>query len=93
MEFFANSLNKAGRSSLQEQLCLESRKLHLDTVSTTRGSGWVDVKHAIFSLIFESRRLTHPLPRVVLTVSNSDSRPCGKALTHRARRGRRWSGW
>jgi hypothetical protein len=57
-----------------DELCLKSSKLHLDTVSTTRGSGWVDVKPAIFPLIFESRRLTHPLPRVVLTVSNNDSR-------------------
>src|SRR5215212_10529841 len=32
----------------------------LDTVSTVRGSGWV-----------RQRSRTHPLPRVVLTVSNS----------------------
>ena len=37
------------------------------TVSTTRGSGWVTARHA--TVRYRSG-LTHPLPRVVLTVSH-----------------------
>jgi len=54
------------------KLCLKSRELHLDTVSTTCGSGWVDDERAILLRAFEFWRFTHPLPQVVLTVSNND---------------------
>ena len=43
----------------------------MDTVSTACGSRWVDDKHAIFFLIFESEQLTHLLPQAVLTLSKN----------------------
>jgi hypothetical protein len=39
--------------------------VNLDTVSTTCGSGWVNDPYRANRV-----RLTHPLPQVVLTVSN-----------------------
>src|ERR1043165_2811677 len=41
----------------------------LDTVSTTRGSGWVADQRCDVANDFESERLSHLLPQVVLTVS------------------------
>ncbi len=32
-------------------LCLKLRALHLDRVSTVRGSGWVDDQHVILLMI------------------------------------------
>ena len=37
-----------------EELCLKSPKSLLENVSTTCGSGWVDVEHAKFLLILNS---------------------------------------
>jgi hypothetical protein len=55
-------------------LCLKSRTSLLDTVSTTRGSGWVAHQTCDFANGFELVCLTHPLPRVVLTVSKLEQR-------------------
>ena len=44
----------------------------MEEVGPTRGSGWVDDQTAIFPLVLKPDRLTHPLPRVVLTSSNND---------------------
>ena len=41
----------------------------LDAVSTTRGSGWVADQRCDVANDFESERLSHLLPQVVLTVS------------------------
>jgi hypothetical protein len=45
--------------------------LYLDKVSTTCGSGWVD-DGMQYSYGFKFEGLTHPLPQVVLTLSNRD---------------------
>jgi len=45
----------------------------LDAVSTTCGSGWVRSLYACFEKVSRRPGLrTHPLPQVVLTVSNRD---------------------
>jgi hypothetical protein len=48
-------------------------KSHLETVSTVRGSGWVAIPKCEIAIDFKYDRLTHPLPRTVLTVSRRDS--------------------
>ena len=55
-----------------EGLCLKSRTLGLDTVSTGSGSDLVSDQHAIFPKIIDSYRLTRSLPLPVLTVSKDD---------------------
>ena len=50
----------------------------LDTVSTTCGSGWVRSLYACIEEVSRRPKLrTHPLPQVVLTVSNVQ--PYGKS--------------
>jgi hypothetical protein len=46
---------------------------NLETVSTVRGSGWVAIPKCEIAIDFKYDRLTHPLPRTVLTVSRRDS--------------------
>src|SRR4051794_5058878 len=53
-----------------EWLCLNSNDPLLDTVSTTCGSGWVRSLYAFVENVCRAQLRTHPLPQVVLTVSD-----------------------
>src|ERR1051325_1225723 len=53
----------------------------MDTVSTARGSGWVDDQLSDITSDFKYVRLTHPLPQVVLTPSGINDFLC-KASRH-----------
>jgi hypothetical protein len=46
--------------------------LHLETVSTVRGSGRVVIPKCEIAIDYEYDRFTHPLSRTVLTVSKRD---------------------
>jgi len=52
----------------------------VNEVSTTRGSGWVDDQLCDITDDFEYVRVTHPLLRVVLTVSKRINDFCAKRL-------------
>jgi hypothetical protein len=59
------------------------RTLHLEEVSTVRGSGWVNDQHVVFPMILNSQPLPTRYREVVLTVSNKNLGLEARRLWHR----------